>query len=64
MIILVVSLIISSLEDYVSFAKLVFQNYFSHSLKSSTVTKWAGIRQVQQGLKNPSRLHSVEIHCG
>ena len=41
MVILVVSLIISSLETYVSFAKLVFGNYFCHSLKSSTVTKWA-----------------------
>ena len=41
MIILVVSLIISSLETYVPFAKLIFQNYFCHSLKSSTLAKWA-----------------------
>ena len=41
MITLVVSLIISSLESYVSFAKLSFQNYFCHSLKIITLTKWA-----------------------
>ena len=41
MIILVVSLIILSLESYVSFAKLAFQNYFCHCLKSSTVKKRA-----------------------
>ena len=66
MIILVVSLIISSLETYVSFEELVSQNYFCHS-KTILYCDKMGYK-VQQVLENDSdcmvwRYIAVDLCC-